>query len=81
MLTRREFSKSVLGGAALLASADLSPAASPAAKPSPPQGEGSKKYDLLIKGGTVVDPGQRLHALLDIGVKDGKILDVSQDIP
>jgi dihydroorotase len=37
--------------------------------------------DLLIKGGTVVDPGQGLHAPMDVAVKNGKILEVSRDIP
>ena len=37
--------------------------------------------DLLIKGGTVVDPSQKMHALMDVAVKDGKILEVSKDIP
>jgi dihydroorotase len=35
----------------------------------------------LIKGGTVIDPGQNLHAPLDVAVKDGKILELSPDIP
>jgi dihydroorotase len=39
------------------------------------------KYDLLIKGGTVIDPGQRLHATLDVAVKNGKISQVARDIP
>ena len=37
--------------------------------------------DLLIKGGTVIDPSQNFHALLDVAVKDGKILQVAPDIP
>jgi dihydroorotase len=36
--------------------------------------------DLLIKGGTVVDPSQKLHAPLDVAVKDGKILEIAPDI-
>jgi dihydroorotase len=86
MITRRDFSKSVLaGGAALLTSGELSATTSPIAIPSPPQDEApknyNKKYDLLIKGGTVVDPSQGLQAALDVGVKNGKILDVAKDIP
>src|SRR4029077_5087535 len=86
MLTRRDFSRSVLaGGAALLTSGELSATSSPVTMPSPPQDEApknyNKKYDLLIKGGTVVDPGQGVHAALDVGVKNGKILDVAKDIP
>ena len=37
--------------------------------------------DLLIQGGTVVDPGQRLHEVLDVAVRNGKIFEVSRDFP
>ena len=30
-------------------------------------------YDLLIKGGTVIDPSQKLNGLNDVAVEDGKI--------
>jgi dihydroorotase len=39
------------------------------------------KYDLLIKGGTVIDPDQHLHAVLDVAVKDGKISQLATNIP
>lgn len=91
MLTRRDFTKSVLGtGTGLLVTKDawaaaepVIPAGDPAAQPA---GQGStsdpnEKCDFLIKGGTVVDPGQHLHELMDVAVKDGKILEVSKDIP
>lgn len=79
MITRREFSRSLLaGGAALLASEGTPSAAG--AQPAPNQSS-SQDCDLLIKGGTVIDPGQRLHALMDVAVKDGKILEVSQNFP
>jgi dihydroorotase len=78
MVTRREFSKCVLAGTtALLAAENAFPGARPAAAPE----ESSKPdCDLLIKGGTVIDPSQHLHAPLDVAVKDGKILEISQDI-
>jgi dihydroorotase len=77
VLTRRDFSKSILAGTAMLASKHTMVAQMQENhKPINPDQE----YDLLIKGGTVVDPGQRLHSKLDIAVKDGKILDVSPDI-
>jgi dihydroorotase len=41
----------------------------------------TQSRDLLIKGGTVIDPSQNLHAQLDVAVKDGKILQVAPDIP
>jgi dihydroorotase len=93
MITRRDFSKSALaGGAVLLASKDLS-LASPLSLPSSPAQNGSldksyeggggadKSYDLLIKGGTVIDPAQSLHGLFDVAVNNGKVSKISQDIP
>ena len=37
-------------------------------------------YDLIIKGGTVVDPSQNIHGLYDVAVEDGKIARVAPDI-
>jgi dihydroorotase len=78
MLTRREFSK-ILGStstAALLSGRALSAPMSA----MPQRAEANQKFDLLIKGGTVIDPGQRLHAPLDVAIKDGKILEISSGI-
>lgn len=82
MLTRRQFSK-LLAGSPLLAS-NAWGRATEAAPPASPQDMGaalSQSRDLLIKGGTVIDPSQNLHALLDVAVKDGKIQQVAPDIP
>src|SRR5215211_1998734 len=38
-------------------------------------------YDLLVKGGHVLDPGQGLDGTLDIGITDGKIAAIQADIP
>ena len=38
-------------------------------------------YDLLIRGGTVVDPSQGLHGLNDVAVENGKIARVAPGIP
>jgi dihydroorotase len=38
-------------------------------------------YDLLLKGGHVLDPGQGLDAKLDIAVAGGKIAQIAADIP
>jgi dihydroorotase len=73
--TRREFSKY------LLASSIVSATASDSWSASMQLGSDRPDCDLLIKGGTVVDPSQNLHALLDVAVKEGKILEVSADIP
>src|SRR5882757_10015565 len=77
MLTRRQFSKLIVGSG-LLASGNFE-----AASASPSQGAeqaATPDCDVLIKGGTVIDPGQNLHAPLDVAVKDGKILELSPDI-
>jgi dihydroorotase len=38
-------------------------------------------YDLLIKGGHVLDPGQGLDGTLDIAITGGKIAQIAADIP
>jgi dihydroorotase len=79
MLTRRQFSKRLLAGGTALLSAE----ALPASAPGPAQSSGKKtggSFDLLIKGGTVVDPGQKLHSRMDVAVKDGKIFQMAPDI-
>ena len=38
------------------------------------------KYDLVIKGGRVLDPSQRLDRVLDIGVRNGKIAALQSSI-
>lgn len=87
MLTRRHFSRSLLaGGTALLASETLlSPAELQAASNQSPNQisdpRSDQSCDLLIKGGTVLDPGQHLHARMDVAVKGGKILEMSPEIP
>ncbi len=43
--------------------------------------EADVKYDLLVKGGQVLDPGQGLDGKLDIAVADGKISQIAEGIP
>ena len=38
-------------------------------------------YDLLIKGGTVIDPSLEVHEARDVAVENGKIARVAADIP
>mgnify|MGYP002525020082 FL=1 len=38
-------------------------------------------YDLIVKGGTVVDPSQNLHGVTDVAIEDGKIAKIAVDIP
>lgn len=37
-------------------------------------------FDLLVKGGRVVDPSQRLSAPRDIGIRDGKVAAVAENL-
>ena len=37
-------------------------------------------YDLLLKGGTLVDPAQQLHAVQDVAFTDGKVAAVGADL-
>ena len=78
-LTRRRFGKKLLAASALcfvpnpLASVPERLLASPQRAP--------QAYDLLIQGGTVVDPSQNLHARLDVAIADGTIAELANDIP
>lgn len=38
-------------------------------------------YDLLIKGGTVVDPAQKIHGRRDVAFKDGQVAALADVIP
>ena len=38
-------------------------------------------YDLLLKGGHLIDPKNRLSAVMDVAIRDGKIAAVARDIP
>ncbi len=38
-------------------------------------------YDLLIKGGTLIDPAQSIHANKDVAFTDGVVAEVGNDLP
>lgn len=40
-----------------------------------------QQYDLVLKGGTVVDPRNNINRILDVAINDGKIAAVAADIP
>src|SRR5437879_758594 len=42
---------------------------------------GQSNYDLLLKGGHVIDPKNGISAKRDVAIKDGKIAEVAADIP
>jgi len=76
-MTRRGILRAV-GSSAVMCAAPLAPGAT--ASSSVQAGE-SKSYDLLIKGGKVVDPSQGLEAELDVAVRGGKIASVAPALP
>jgi dihydroorotase len=39
------------------------------------------RYDLLVRGGRVIDPAQKMNGLFDVAIKDGRIAAVAADIP
>ncbi|MFP6602406.1 MAG: hypothetical protein VB862_07755 [Pirellulaceae bacterium] len=39
------------------------------------------KWDILIRGGEVVDPSQQLQAIKDVAVQGGKIAEIGDDLP
>jgi len=66
-MNRREFVGSAVAGAALLARGASVLAA-------------DAKYDLVIKGGRVLDPSVRLDAVRDVGVANGRIAAIEPSI-
>jgi dihydroorotase len=44
------------------------------------QNSSAIRYDLLIKGGRVIDPSQKLAAVLDVAIAGGKIVRVAEKI-
>lgn len=41
----------------------------------------SPVYDLLIRGGRVIDPGARVSAETSVGIRDGKVMRIDPNIP
>lgn len=40
----------------------------------------SQTFDIVIKGGQVIDPKNRINELMDVAIKDGKIIQVAKNI-
>ena len=38
------------------------------------------KYDLVLKNGNLIDPGQNINAKMDIGFKNGEVLSLEKRI-
>ena len=66
MLTRRAFLTTAAGGAAVLAAVRSASGA---------------QYDLLVKGGRVIDPSRRFDAMADVAIAKGRIAAVQPSIP
>lgn len=41
----------------------------------------AKKYDLLIKGGRVIDPSRKFNAIADVAISNGRIAAIGANIP
>ena len=54
-------------------------AASPALLARPPK-LFAADYDLVIKGGQVIDPAQRINRVADVGIRGGRIAAIQPDI-
>ena len=39
------------------------------------------KFDLIVKGGRVIDPSRKLDAIRDVAIADGRIVAVKANIP
>ena len=76
-LTRRDLLKTVATSLVLGAAAPLD-----AATPNPTmQASASRQYDLLIKGGKVIDPSQGITSVMDVALVLDKVAHVAPDIP
>ncbi|MGC1241809.1 MAG: amidohydrolase/deacetylase family metallohydrolase [Chryseosolibacter sp.] len=45
------------------------------------QGQQHQEIDILIKGGHVIDPRNNINGLMDVAIREGKILQVAPNIP
>jgi dihydroorotase len=45
------------------------------------RGQAAKKYDLIVKGGRVIDPSRKLDAIRDVAIANGRIAAVEATIP
>lgn len=44
------------------------------------QQSGSDRFDLIVKGGRVIDPSQSLDQVADVAVRDGKVVEITPDL-
>ena len=67
MLTRREFLQAAAAAGTLAGS-------------RPPHLVAAK-YDLLVKGGRVIDPSQSIDRVMDVAIRGGRVADLQGEIP
>ena len=79
-LTRRELLTG-MGASLALGGVPRKPGSKPM-EPNPQQDPpAGKRYDLLVRGGRVVDPSQELDAVRDVAIASGKIARIEANIP
>jgi dihydroorotase len=69
-MNRREFSYAAVGGAAMLFPESWTSSLAAAAD----------KYDLIIRGGRVIDPAARIDAIRDVAISQGRIAAIGASI-
>ena len=67
MIDRRQFVRTATGAAALVRIPDALAA--------------TGKYDLIVKGGRVIDPSRKLDAIRDVAIAHGQIVAIEANIP
>jgi dihydroorotase len=65
-MNRRQLLRTAVGLSALLA---------------PPGSLFAADYDLVIRGGRVIDPAQRIDRIVDVAIRGGQIAALRRDIP
>lgn len=79
-LTRRELLAG-MGASLALGGLPHKPGNQPMKPNSMQDSDGGQRYDLLVRGGRVVDPSQDLDAVRDVAIAGGKIAAIETDIP
>src|SRR5574337_1266340 len=79
-LTRRELLAGV-GASIALGGAGRNLGSKPVRSGTKQEDASGKRYDLLIRGGRVVDPSQDIDAVRDVAIASGKIAQVESNIP
>jgi dihydroorotase len=80
-MTRRKMLADVAGSLALSAAVRGGARAAPSGRSGSRLSEDEKSYDLLIAGGRVIDPAEKLDAKRDVAIRGGKIAAVEPQIP